>query len=46
MRAFPEPVTVATMDFAMSAKDQDYHQRLNDFMDEFVFPPESEYERY
>ncbi|MET0451570.1 MAG: acyl-CoA dehydrogenase family protein [Mycobacterium sp.] len=30
----------------MSAKGQDYHQRLTDFMTEFVFPAEESYERY
>ena len=30
----------------MSAKAQDYHQRLSDFMTEFVFPAEASYERY
>jgi len=34
------------MDFAMSAKAQDYHQRLTAFMTEFVFPAEADYERY
>ncbi|KZS68861.1 acyl-CoA dehydrogenase [Mycobacterium kansasii] len=34
------------MDFAMSAKAVDYHQRLSDFMTEHVFPAESDYERY
>ena len=34
------------MDFAMSAKAQDYHKRLTAFMTEFVFPAEAEYERY
>jgi acyl-CoA dehydrogenase len=34
------------MDFAMSAKGQDYHQRLTDFMTEFVFPAEKSYEEY
>jgi acyl-CoA dehydrogenase len=34
------------MEFAMSAKAQDYHKRLTAFMIEFVFPAESEYERY
>jgi acyl-CoA dehydrogenase len=34
------------MDFAMSAKAQDYHERLSDFMTEFVFPAESSYEEY
>ena len=30
----------------MSAKAQDYHKRLTAFMTEFVFPAESDYERY
>lgn len=30
----------------MSAKGQDYHDRLTDFMTEFVFPGEEAYERY
>jgi acyl-CoA dehydrogenase len=34
------------MDFAMSAKAQDYHKRLSAFMTEFVFPAEAEYHRY
>ncbi|MDP9165011.1 MAG: acyl-CoA dehydrogenase family protein [Actinomycetota bacterium] len=34
------------MDFSMSAKAQDYHQRLTDFMVEFVFPAEHTYEQY
>jgi acyl-CoA dehydrogenase len=34
------------MDFAMSAKGQDYHDRLADFMTEFVFPAEKDYEAY
>jgi acyl-CoA dehydrogenase len=34
------------MDFAMSAKAQDYHQRLTDFMVEFVFPGEHAYDQY
>jgi acyl-CoA dehydrogenase len=34
------------MDFSMSAKAQDYHNRLSDFMTEFVFPAEAEYDRY
>jgi acyl-CoA dehydrogenase len=34
------------MDFAMSAKAQDYHKRLTAFMTEFVFPAEAEYHRY
>ena len=39
-------IVVAGMDFAMSAKAQDYHKRLSAFMTEFVFPAESDYERY
>ncbi|MEW5811910.1 MAG: acyl-CoA dehydrogenase family protein [Actinomycetota bacterium] len=34
------------MDFAMSAKAADYHQRLTDFMVERVIPAEESYERY
>ena len=34
------------MDFAMSAKAQDYHKRLTAFMTEFVFPAEASYEAY
>jgi acyl-CoA dehydrogenase len=34
------------MDFAMSAKASDYHKRLGDFMTEYVFPAEAEYDRY
>ncbi|MGV0795228.1 acyl-CoA dehydrogenase family protein [Mycolicibacterium sp. XJ1819] len=34
------------MDFSMSAKAQDYHQRLTEFMVEFVFPAEKEYHDY
>ncbi|WP_284232119.1 acyl-CoA dehydrogenase family protein [Mycobacterium antarcticum] len=34
------------MDFARSAKAQDYHQRLTDFMVEFVFPAEHSYDQY
>ena len=37
---------VAGMDFAMSAKAQDFHKRLTAFMTEFVFPAESSYEEY
>ena len=33
------------MDFAMSAKAQDYHKRLSDFMTEYVFPAEAVYDR-
>jgi acyl-CoA dehydrogenase len=34
------------MDFAMSAKAQDYHKRLTAFMTEFVFPAEEAYDNY
>jgi acyl-CoA dehydrogenase len=34
------------MDFAMSAKAQDYHKRLTAFMTEFVFPAEQDYHDY
>jgi acyl-CoA dehydrogenase len=34
------------MDFALSAKAQDYHERLTDFMTEFVFPAERDYDAY
>jgi acyl-CoA dehydrogenase len=34
------------MDFAMSAKAIDYHQRLSEFMTEYVFPAEAEYDKY
>jgi acyl-CoA dehydrogenase len=34
------------MDFAMSAKGQDYHERLTEFMTEFVFPAEASYDAY
>ncbi|MGY4646733.1 acyl-CoA dehydrogenase [Mycobacterium sp. URHB0021] len=34
------------MDFAMSAKAQDYHKRLSAFMTEFVFPAEKTYHDY
>jgi acyl-CoA dehydrogenase len=37
---------VRHMDFAMSAKAQDYHKRLTAFMTEFVFPGEAPYEEY
>src|SRR5688572_14590566 len=37
---------VAGMDFAMSAKAQDYHKRLTAFMVEHVFPAEAAYHRY
>jgi acyl-CoA dehydrogenase len=34
------------MDFAMSAKAQDYHQRLTEFMVEHVLPAEAAYDDY
>ena len=34
------------MDFAMSAKGIDYHKRLSDFMTEYVFPAEADYDKY
>jgi acyl-CoA dehydrogenase len=34
------------MDFAMSAKAQDFHKRLSEFMTEFVFPAEKDYDAY
>ncbi len=34
------------MDFAMSAKASDYHKRLSDFMIEYVFPAEADYDKY
>src|SRR6476660_1498589 len=34
------------MDFAMSAKAQDYHKRLTEFMVERVFPAEAVYDEY
>src|SRR5262245_28017466 len=37
---------VAGMDFAMSAKAQDFHKRLTAFMTEFVCPAEEAYDRY
>jgi acyl-CoA dehydrogenase len=37
---------VAVMDFSMSAKAQDHHKRLTEFMTEFVFPAEASYHRY
>lgn len=30
----------------MSAKANDYHERLSDFMTEYVFPAEAEYDKY
>src|ERR1700753_2602185 len=37
---------VADMDFAMSAKASDYHKRLSDFMTDYVFPAEADYDQY
>ncbi|HEX9834144.1 MAG TPA: acyl-CoA dehydrogenase, partial [Mycobacterium sp.] len=34
------------MDFAMSAKGRDHHERLSGFMTEYVFPAERDYEAY
>ena len=34
------------MDFAMSAKASDYHKRLTEFMTDYVFPAEAEYDKY
>jgi acyl-CoA dehydrogenase len=34
------------MDFARSAKAEDYHKRLSDFMTAYVFRAEAEYDRY
>jgi acyl-CoA dehydrogenase len=34
------------MDFAISAKAEDFHKRLTDFMTAFVFPAEREYHDY
>jgi acyl-CoA dehydrogenase len=34
------------MDFSMSPKAQDHHERLTEFMTEYVFPAEAEYHRY
>ena len=30
----------------MSAKANDYHKRLSDFMTEYVFPAEADYDKY
>ena len=30
----------------MSAKASDYHKRLSDFMTEYVFPAEADYDNY
>jgi acyl-CoA dehydrogenase len=43
---FWRPFNVAAMDFALSEKGQDYHKRLTDFMTEFVFPAEKDYDAY
>jgi acyl-CoA dehydrogenase len=37
---------VAVMDFAMSAKAIDYHKRLSEFITDYVFPAEAEYDKY
>ena len=37
---------VTVMDFAMSAKASDYHKRLTEFMAEYVFPAEADYDKY
>ena len=37
---------VTVMDFAMSAKASDYHKRLTEFMTDYVFPAEAEYDKY
>ncbi|AKN15548.1 acyl-CoA dehydrogenase [Mycobacterium haemophilum DSM 44634] len=34
------------MDFAMSAKAIDYHKRLSDFMTEYIFAAEADYDQY
>jgi alkylation response protein AidB-like acyl-CoA dehydrogenase len=34
------------MDFAMSTKAIDYHKRLSDFMTEYVFPAEADYDKH
>ena len=34
------------MDFAMSAKASDYHKRLTEFMTDYVFPAEADYDKY
>ena len=46
-RQLSSPVSYrGPMDFAMSAKGADYHQRMTDFMVEEVFPAEKSYEEY
>jgi hypothetical protein len=37
---------VTGMDFAMSAKASDYHKRLSEFITDYVFPAEAEYDKY
>ena len=37
---------VTVMDFAMSAKASDYHKRLSEFITDFVFPAEADYDNY
>ena len=32
------------LNFSLSAKASDYHKRLSDFMIDYVFPAEAEYE--
>jgi acyl-CoA dehydrogenase len=34
------------MDFAMSTKASDYHKRLTEFMTDYVFPAEADYDKY
>jgi acyl-CoA dehydrogenase len=34
------------MDFAMSAKASDYHKRLSEFITDYVFPAEADYDKY
>ncbi len=44
--AGPRWPIVASMDFERTAKANDYHKRLSEFMVELVFPAEAEYDRY
>jgi acyl-CoA dehydrogenase len=37
---------VTVMDFAMSAKASDYHKRLSEFIADYVFPAEADYDKY
>ena len=39
-------IKLARMDFAMSAKGQEYHDKLTEFMVEHVFPAEAAYDAY